>query len=297
MVSESNNLAVHRKCPLCKSEQIAKHGNFVREYNEKQFNLNLSTCRQCSFVFLKNYDLDYGNFYDEAYLNLEGINDTKLQSDRLWIEARLLKIKSLFKEERPRILDFGIGDGFFLHVASKHNFDVYGFDINAASLEEAAQKYGVPIERLTSADLLPKYGDSFFDIVHANEVIEHLEYPHQFLQLAHKLLKPGGLLVVQTGNINSFAARAMGSRWEYIRPAHISYFSKKLLSAVVQENDFRIIYNRTTDVDWRSAARAAKAVFKEKGWSKSLGFLLYWSTCFIPQFRRTTLIYAEKIAG
>jgi 2-polyprenyl-3-methyl-5-hydroxy-6-metoxy-1,4-benzoquinol methylase len=290
----NQEIKAHRECPLCQSNEITEHGKFPREYNGRQFELNLHSCRRCSFVFSTNHNIDLSNFYDEDYLSVEGINDEKLRSDMLWNEARLTKIRALFNSAQPRILDYGIGDGYFLHLAAKHGFDVYGFDINAASLKEATEKYGLPSERLSGDDLKAKYGDAYFDVVHANEVIEHLERPQQFLSLAHQLLKPNGLLVVQTGNIKSFAARAMGSRWEYIRPAHISYFSKELLSRVVEQHGFEIIYNRTMDVGLKSGALIANSLLKEKGLMKSLGFSFYWATCHIPQFRRSTLIYARK---
>ena len=45
------------------------------------------------------------------------------------------------------------------------------------------------------------------------------------------MLKPGGLMIVITPNLDSLAARLLASTWEwFIPPAHLFYFSPRSLS-------------------------------------------------------------------
>ncbi len=76
------------------------------------------------------------------------------------------------------------------------------------------------------------------------DVIEHLTDPRRALQRSHRLLKPGGLLVVHTIDIESPFARLMGARWPWLMEMHIYYFSRRTLRAMLEECGFRVLSDR-----------------------------------------------------
>jgi hypothetical protein len=58
-------------------------------------------------------------------------------------------------------------------------------------------------------------------------VIEHLENPDLALQLCSEYLKPGGVLLVTTGDFGSLFARISGTSWRLMTPPqHLWYFTK-----------------------------------------------------------------------
>jgi SAM-dependent methyltransferase len=69
-----------------------------------------------------------------------------------------------------------------------------------------------------------------FDVISLIGVIEHFPEPLVELENIAKLLRPGGLVVIWTGDSSSILARALGRRWWYWQGQHIQYFTHKSLS-------------------------------------------------------------------
>jgi SAM-dependent methyltransferase len=81
-----------------------------------------------------------------------------------------------------------------------------------------------------SPDDLRRLPDAQFDIISAIEVVEHLEYPAPVIALLARLLRPGGLLLLTTGNFASPLARLQGLRFRYCLPEiHVSLFTPRTL--------------------------------------------------------------------
>ena len=73
------------------------------------------------------------------------------------------------------------------------------------------------------------------------DVIEHVSNPLGEMQQADRLLKPGGLLVVHTMDIDSGFARVMGGRWPWLMEMHIYYFSQRTLKHMLEKAGFTVI--------------------------------------------------------
>jgi hypothetical protein len=68
-----------------------------------------------------------------------------------------------------------------------------------------------------------------FDAVTLWDVLEHVESPVDFLRACVERLKPGGHLLVNVPDLESFPARMMGARWPLLLPEHLNYFSQASL--------------------------------------------------------------------
>ena len=67
-----------------------------------------------------------------------------------------------------------------------------------------------------------------FDVITMWDVIEHVDDPLSELRSkAYSLLKPGGVIVVHTMNIDSVTARLMGRTVVRLMDMHIHYFGRK----------------------------------------------------------------------
>jgi methionine biosynthesis protein MetW len=109
-------------------------------------------------------------------------------------------------EPRPagRLLDCGCGDGEFTSRLARRArvSECYGIECVDGRIEKAADR-GIIV---TKADLnkpLP-YKDGFFDIVHANQVIEHLTNTDHFLREMKRVLRPSGYAILSTNNLASW---------------------------------------------------------------------------------------------
>jgi SAM-dependent methyltransferase len=108
-----------------------------------------------------------------------------------------------------RILDIPSGAGAFTKRMMDLNKDVYPADI-----ENILEVENSNFCTANMNDHLP-YEDSFFDAVICIDGIEHLERPFDFIQECYRVLKPAGILIISTPNINSIR-----SRWRWFWTSH-----------------------------------------------------------------------------
>jgi 2-polyprenyl-3-methyl-5-hydroxy-6-metoxy-1,4-benzoquinol methylase len=87
--------------------------------------------------------------------------------------------------------------------------EVHGIDMNDAFIEYAKQAYGIVIRKrpVEHPSWTAEHGGSF-DVVTLRDVIEHVNQPLEILQASARLLKPGGLLLIDTPCRDAFFHRA-----------------------------------------------------------------------------------------
>ena len=102
------------------------------------------------------------------------------------------------------ILDLGCDDGSWtLRLGEKYQRPaLYGVEVVSERVKKAQDK-GISIK---SFDLNEKFDfeDNYFDIVHSNQVIEHLYDTDNFISEVFRILKPGGYFIVSTVSLSSW---------------------------------------------------------------------------------------------
>ena len=113
------------------------------------------------------------------------------------------QIPSLGLSPGARILDAPCGGTAALTCALRERgFHTIGADIDP----EAAARLGSAFKNVDLDSPLP-WSDQSFDAVISTEGIEHLENHFSFLREIHRVLKPGGTLVLTTPNITALRSR------------------------------------------------------------------------------------------
>jgi SAM-dependent methyltransferase len=132
-----------------------------------------------------------------------------------------------------RWLDYGCGSGGLVrYLNSSAGVEASGFDEGA--IVAAAKQRGIPI--LSAEELREQEGS--FDVVTAVEVIEHTLDPLETLRQIRRMLRPGGLFFLTTGNAEPFVEDL--TRWSYVKPElHISYFEPRTLEIAMAKTGFR----------------------------------------------------------
>jgi methionine biosynthesis protein MetW len=107
-------------------------------------------------------------------------------------------------DAKAKIIDLGCADGeFALKIAEKAGTeDIYGAEFQEVACLRAKAR-GINVYWADLNDNLPFENESF-DVVHANQVLEHLPETDQFVKEVHRILKPGGYAVISTPNLASF---------------------------------------------------------------------------------------------
>jgi SAM-dependent methyltransferase len=165
--------------------------------------------------------------------------------------ARRLADDSYLADTKPgRVLEVGCGDGSRLLRLRKRGWLVVGQDVDPhagahALAADGITVYGGNLEALH----LP---DGRYDAIVMNHVIEHAVDPLGLLQECHRLLVPGGQLVVVTPNALSFGHRFFGAYWVNLDPPrHLFLFSARNLPTLARKAGHSRLETRT------SAAAAA----------------------------------------
>ena len=196
-------------------------------------------------MFVANPWTDYAKNYDEGYYRGEGADPwidyvyelehpeaTVRQYEWRGIQRLVDHLCPLTAE--TQWLDFGCGNGGLVRYVRAHSScGIVGYDEGWA----AGMARDVEIPVLADLEAL-SHQEGKYDVITAIEVLEHVEKPLEVLGLLFRLLKPGGLLFLTTGNAEPNRTNFLN--WRYVIPAiHISYVEPGTIVEAMQRVGFR----------------------------------------------------------
>lgn len=188
-------------------------------------------CTNCGLIFtnpMPDLHSAYQDVVDPVYLASE--------KQRHETARHVLRtIRSLAPEGRGRLLDVGCNTGLFLDEAASF-FDVEGVELSQWAAEEAAKRHKVHVLPISELDIKAQ-----FDVVTLFGVIEHFDDPMRELQSIARVIKPGGLFVIYTGDVSAWLPRLLGKRWWWYQGMHLFYFSFKTLREMLGRAGFDVI--------------------------------------------------------
>lgn len=126
----------------------------------------------------------------------------------LWRMAAEELINNIFKllEENPEaiFLDCGCDEGdFTIEIANRIKAKkIYGIDIIKERYIKAKKK-GIIVKSSNLNDPFPFENESI-DVLHANQVIEHLWNLDNFARESYRILRPNGYAIISTENLASW---------------------------------------------------------------------------------------------
>lgn len=200
---------------------------------------DIRRCARCGFVFTSP-QFDPAE-YDAIYERVERADSTGVGAGpgaaanrkrfaRLkWRVAQHVEIGGPF-------VDFGCGDGGFLHEAGRASG--LGFEVGPPA--ERAGPAGTTIvsgrwSAVAGSPRLP-FGSQRF--VTTFDVFEHLACLEDDLSLIHRVLQKRGHLFVTVPDIGSTMARVAGARWNMLLLEHLWYFNARTLDRLLGRHGF-----------------------------------------------------------
>ena len=100
------------------------------------------------------------------------------------------------------ILDVGCAQGTLALKLAEAGHNVMAVDLRQEFLDYAKCRHEYGEIEFIQGNVLELELDRSFDLVFANQIVEHLVYPAQLLSRLKRCLKPGGMLVMTTPNGN-----------------------------------------------------------------------------------------------
>lgn len=178
------------------------------------------------------------SFYPPAYYGSPGAKFEPLVEYGVRAGARF-RVKRLAGSlpRAARVLDVGCGRGVMLRALLDLGYEAHGVEISAEAAAGADPRAKVHVAPDLTQAALP---DQFFDAVILWHVLEHLPHPDRVLAELHRILKPGGRLILAVPNYGSWQARLMKSQWFHLDlPRHLYHFTPRTLKRLLQQSGFR----------------------------------------------------------
>ena len=251
-------MSAARTCHCCGSAHVALRGRKPGAFIRREFEFH--ACGDCGFMTVEPFsgfaiydDAYYRGLGPDPYVDYEAEYRDYRRTDRSLEFADLARIAENYFSPSARLpgppspvtqpsvvpsapfrwLDFGCGAGGFLKFLRERamiggrSLELTGHDVGSyADLLKTNDGF-----RILDLDALSREPDGRYDVISLIEVIEHLPAPFAAVQLVARLLKPGGLLLLTTGNLDSPAARRHGIHYRYCAPEiHVSLFTPRSLA-------------------------------------------------------------------
>ncbi|RPJ53055.1 MAG: class I SAM-dependent methyltransferase [Acidobacteria bacterium] len=209
------------KCSLCGSSGLKQA--FRKGVHE------FYACPACRHVRVFPYPTDEET---EAH-HARGFTPDYLSQNEAWFKVLAATRLGILKNELEEgfvgsLLDAGSGFGFFLKEAKLAGWRVLGIESSPSEFDYSTQELCIDVLKENLEEGLVSLPSASFEVVTFWHVLEHLEQPGLVLREATRVLKKGGILALNSPNLDSAAFRLLGGRWSWVYvPGHLQYFRAK----------------------------------------------------------------------
>jgi 2-polyprenyl-3-methyl-5-hydroxy-6-metoxy-1,4-benzoquinol methylase len=206
--------------------------------------MDIVRCVHCGLVSLRSlpsvtslqdvYDQEYstGESFKEFYADLAVARRTEAV-------LRVRRLRGLTAGRR--LLDVGSGMGHYVEAALAEGWDAEGLEISERAIALHADR-SLPVHRVSFEDF---EAQEPYDAITLWAFLEHVVDPLGALEKCYRLLRPGGIAVIETGDISSRNARIDGSRWRMFAIAgHLHFLSSDCLDQALESVGLVVLATR-----------------------------------------------------
>ncbi len=245
---------VSDSCPSCNSNNIF---HYHSDYRDNK----IFKCKNCCIQFMNPvYSDEHLDEYYSNYIPPE-LNDTVRHHQSIVTADNFNAINQIVS--KGRMLDFGTGDGTHAKFAQENNWDVVAYDVDCSAMEKIKDDYG--LDTYCDDFFEIDWGDKKFDLIYANQVMEHLKNPAKYVKYFYNLLENDGYIFFSVPNINSTSNSAKRFLEKlklrnhnvakyYDSDHHIIYYNPNSIRHLLELNKFEVVYSRNcTKVDQKKS--------------------------------------------
>jgi 2-polyprenyl-3-methyl-5-hydroxy-6-metoxy-1,4-benzoquinol methylase len=194
-------------------------------------------CSRCGLLYV-NPRLKAGIIVDSYVQSKDELYASQAEGRERTFQ-RNLRIVERYAACKGKILDVGAAAGFFLNVARKSGWQPYGVEPSRWLSAYGREKLGIDIQQGTLRET--DYPDGYFDVVTMWDVLEHVTDPLCELREVRRILKKGGILIINYPDIGTWMAKLTGRHWWFLLSVHLTYFSSDTLKLMLGKAGFEPI--------------------------------------------------------
>ena len=232
-------------CNLCGSTSFTPIHQIPDYLLERDVQTTLVQCKNCGLMYqnprptLEEMGTHYPPEY-ESYAPPPGKNTPRLLQ-MAYDYGRFKRARMITRVKAGgRLLDVGCSTGtFLLSMRDKPGWTVQGVEISEHPARIARDEHGLDV--FTGTLETAHFPEATFDAITLWDVFEHVHDPVATLREIHRVLKPGGVLLMRVPNGDSWDAKLFGPTWAGLdAPRHLYVFGLKTLRQMLEQQKFHI---------------------------------------------------------
>jgi len=163
-----------------------------------------------------------------------------------------LEMLPFIPKKAKKILELGCGEGMFgSYLRDNLGAEVWGIEIEP-KFATKAQKNLDKVYIGDAETIIMGLPAKSFDVIVANDVLEHMVDPYSVLKEAKRILKKDGVVVSSIPNMRNFHViyhLVRHGQWEYVESGildrtHLRFFTKKSIDQMYERLGYEVVQNK-----------------------------------------------------
>ncbi len=216
-------------------------------------------CDACGLVFLDPLPTreELPTLYPSNYHNFDPPSNpvSRLLLDRYYAHQTATCVGKMPRD--GAFLEIGCATGDILERMQRAGYDdVQGIELSLEACQRAWQRG----QKVFHGTLDEFETDQRFDLIFMSHVIEHVLDPIATAAKIATLLRPGGVLYLETPNVGALDARLWGPNWGLLHyPRHLYLFDRATMTRLLEGAGLRVegMSSQVNSCGWALSAQSA----------------------------------------
>lgn len=206
--------------------------------------LAVGVCNYCGLSQNTNLVSEKARYIDTDYAYNSANSEYAVSHWRSLIQT-LISTSCL--SDTSKVLEIGANDGFLLNEINVGfpQSECVGVDASPYQVKKSSSSYPqIDFRCGVFGKEENAFGFEIFDLVIANNVVNHSNNLGKFLKCVHEVMRSNGKFVLEVPSLDMMF---LNKKWDQIYHEHVSYFSINSLSHILPEAGFNILSTELND--------------------------------------------------
>jgi len=203
---------------------------------DPSYPLVLDFCNKCKFIQSRVITSPKNRYIDIDY---SYTSSNSSYSRNHW-NGFAKQLNQKIKIKNKKILEIGSNDGYLCNILNNLGAQTIGIDASNFMVKLSKKKGVKSIHSIfdykESKKIKKKFGN--FDIIIANNVFNHSDYPNRFIKGVYNLLNQNGVYIFEQPD---FTVGASSLKFDQIYHEHVSYLTSLNIKTFLDKNKFQLI--------------------------------------------------------